>query len=96
MEVTLLVHQIRLAERVPLSELTHNVKSAEKAYQGIASKQVCQSVTMQASNKVAGAEGIARQDVSANDLLCPSVPVTDVLLRCAVRMQFFSLYFTRV
>ena len=53
-------------------------------------------MNMQASNEVAGAEGIARQDVSANDLLYPSVPVTDVLLRCAVRMQLFSLYFTRV
>ncbi len=37
---------------------------------------------MQASNNFASAGGIARQDLSANDLLSPSVPVTDILLRC--------------
>ena len=38
---------------------------------------------MQASiRQVAGAEGIARQDLSTNDLLYPCFSVTDVLLRC--------------
>ncbi len=44
--------------------------------------QVCQSMNMQASNEAASVEGIARHDLFGNDLLYPSVPVTDVLLRC--------------